>query len=53
MAAPASAASSAESAICLGVIGRCGVWSGVVRLPVMAQVMKTLGSGARRGALLS
>src|SRR5258707_2542967 len=42
MAAPASAASSADVAICSGVIGRCGDCSGFVRLPVMAQVMMLL-----------
>src|SRR4051794_16547666 len=42
MAAPASAASSADVAICSGVIGRYGDCSGLVRLPVMAQVMMVL-----------
>src|SRR3954452_13876141 len=42
MAAPASAASSADVAICSGVIGRCGDCSGFVRLPVIAQVMMVL-----------
>src|SRR5258705_12744827 len=47
MAAPASAAPRQASAICSGVIGRCGVCSGVVRLPVTAQVMKILSRGSR------
>ncbi|MDT4852166.1 hypothetical protein FQZ97_863870 [compost metagenome] len=38
-AAPASAAARHSSAICTGVIGRCGVCSGFTRLPVTAQVM--------------
>jgi hypothetical protein len=39
-------ASSALSAICCGVIGRCGDCSGRVKLPVIAQVMKVFCSGA-------
>ena len=35
----------AASAISPGVIGRLGVWSGVVRLPVTAQVMMVLRFG--------
>ncbi len=42
MAAPASAASTAESAICCGVTGRYGDIDGVWMAPVMAQVMMTL-----------
>ena len=38
IAAPAAAASSAWRAICSGVIGRCGLISGVIRLPVIAAV---------------
>jgi hypothetical protein len=37
-AAPASAAPRQESAICFGVIGKYGVISGLVKLPVTAQV---------------
>src|SRR6266446_10366519 len=47
MAAPASAAPRQAPAICSGVIGRYGVCSGVVRLPVTAQVMKILSRGSR------
>src|SRR5436309_2899297 len=43
MAAPASAASRLAVAICSGVIGRPGCCSGLVRLPVTAQVMMTFG----------
>ena len=50
-AAPASAAPSADSAISSGVIGRWGVWSGVVRLPVTAQVTTTLARGGRIAAV--
>src|ERR1700745_2514 len=46
-AAPASAAPGAASAISSGDLGRYGVCSGVVRLPVTAQVMKTFSLGAR------
>src|ERR1700687_1651692 len=42
IAAPASAAPIAASAICSGVIGRCGDMVGVWIAPVMAQVMMTL-----------
>ena len=42
IAAPARAASTAASAICLGVIGRCGDIDGVWIEPVIAQVMMTL-----------
>jgi hypothetical protein len=52
MAAPASAAPNADSAICSGMIGKCGVCSGLVRLPVMAQVMKIFGRGARMVTVL-
>ena len=41
IAAPAWAASIAAVAICSGVIGRPGCCSGLVRLPVTAQVMMT------------
>ncbi len=43
--APAPAASIAASAICAGVIGRPGCWSGLVMLPVTAQLMMTLSTG--------
>ncbi len=39
-AAPASAASIAEVAICSGVTGTCGLRPTVSPAPVMAQVMK-------------
>src|SRR5258706_15114684 len=39
-AAPASAAARHSLAMCSGLMGRCGVWSGLVMLPVTAQVMK-------------
>ena len=39
IAAPAPAASIAAVAICAGVTGRLGCWSGRVMLPVTAQVM--------------
>ena len=42
IAAPASAAPIADSAICSGVIGRCGDMLGVWIEPVIAQVMMTL-----------
>jgi hypothetical protein len=42
IAAPASAAPIAFSAIWLGVIGRCGVSDGTWIAPVMAQLMMTL-----------
>jgi hypothetical protein len=42
IAAPASAAPIAASAICSGVIGRCGDMVGVWIAPVIAQVMMTL-----------
>ena len=42
MAAPASAASTAASAISAGVTGRCGDMEGVWIAPVTAQVMMTL-----------
>ena len=42
IAAPAFAASIAAAAICAGVIGRPGCCSGLVMLPVTAQVMMTL-----------
>ena len=45
MAAPASAAPRQASAISSGEIGRWGVCSGRVRLPVTAQVMKILSRG--------
>src|ERR1700712_5083462 len=45
IAAPASAAPRQASAICSGVIGRCGVMLGSVWLPVTAQVMMTLSRG--------
>ena len=38
------AASIAASAICAGVIGRPGCWSGLVMLPVTAQLMMTLST---------
>jgi hypothetical protein len=41
MAAPARAASTAEAAICSGVIGQCGLLVTLVSSPVMAQVMMT------------
>src|SRR3954468_7278381 len=41
-AAPSSAAPRHSLAMCSGVMGRCGVCSGLVRLPVTAQVMKVL-----------
>ena len=41
MAAPASAAPIAPSAICAGVIGRCGLIVGVWIAPVTAQVTIT------------
>jgi hypothetical protein len=44
-----SAAFRQASAICSGVIGRCGVCSGVVKLPVTAAVMKMRGRGWRIG----
>ena len=40
-AAPALAASIADSAICCGVTGTCGLLPVVSPAPVMAQVMKT------------
>src|SRR3954452_3860062 len=42
IAAPASAAPTAASAICSGVTGRCGDMEGVWMAPVTAQVMMTL-----------
>ena len=44
IAAPALAASIAAVAICSGVIGRPGCWSGLVMLPVTAQVMMILSA---------
>ncbi len=41
MAAPARAASTAESAICSGVMGQWGLLVTLVSSPVMAQVMMT------------
>ena len=41
MAAPARAASTAEAAICSGVIGQCGLFVTLVSSPVTAQVMMT------------
>src|SRR5438477_2432456 len=48
MAAPASAAATAASAICFGVTGKFGDIDGVWIEPVMAQVMMTL----RRSAMV-
>ena len=42
--APAPAASIEASAICAGVTGRPGCWSGLVMLPVTAQLMMTLST---------
>ena len=48
IAAPDAAASSAEVAISPGEIGKCGVCSGRVRLPVIAHVKMTFRmSGVR------
>ena len=44
MAAPASAAPIALSAICAGVMGRCGDMLGVWIEPVMAQLMMTFSA---------
>ncbi len=41
IAAPARAASTADSAICAGVTGTCGLLPVVSPAPVTAQVMKT------------
>ena len=43
--APASAAAMASSAICCGVMGRCGDMVGVWIPPVTAQVMITFLAG--------
>src|SRR5690606_17640806 len=56
IAAPALAASIAALAICSGVIGRSGCWSGRVMLPVTAQVMIVLSamrSASRARAAIS
>ena len=45
IAAPAFAAAMDSSAICFGVIGRCGVIVGVCIEPVTAQVMITFLDG--------
>jgi hypothetical protein len=44
IAAPALAAWIAAVAICSGVIGRAGCWSGRVMLPVTVQVMVVLSA---------
>jgi len=58
IAAPARAASTAEAAICSGVMGQCGLLVTLVSSPVIAQVMMTsefmvvLARGARHVVIL-
>jgi hypothetical protein len=52
IAAPALAAAMDSSAICFGVIGRCGVIVGVWMEPVTAQVMITFFDGVATWVLL-